>query len=75
MIARLKTWLAVAGAVVLAVVAALFMGQRRGRQAERADHDRRNLDAMKDAKDVRDEIDRESPDDVRRRLDGWMRDE
>jgi hypothetical protein len=63
------------GAIIITGLLAYFGGARRGRKDERAKQDRRNLDAMRDAKDVRDEIDRKSPDDLRRDLDGWMLDD
>lgn len=70
---RLQLWaaLAVAGAV------ALWVAYRRGRRAAAAAYAIRRADArvraMETARDVRDETSSASDDDLRRRLDRWVR--
>jgi len=75
MFARLKLWAIAAGGVLLAVLAAFGMGRREGRQQATTKQLRRRVDAGKEARQVQDEVNKRSDDDVRSQLDGWMRDD
>jgi hypothetical protein len=49
---RIKTWLAVAGALVLAVVAAFFGGRRSGKEDLRNERAGDTLDALEQGRDA-----------------------
>ena len=53
---KIKAWLAVAGAVVLAIVGAYLKGKATGRSDEKAAANERTLDQMRKAKEIEDEI-------------------
>lgn len=72
---RIKAWMAVAGALVLAVVAAFFGGRKSGREDLRNEQAGDTLDAIKRGREaVQDGRDSgASPDDRLRQNDGrWM---
>lgn len=69
----LTTIIAAILAAVVAIAGAWLRGKATGQRQEQDKRVRQDLDAVRKAKGVQDEIDRASPDDVRRRLDGWMR--
>lgn len=57
MMARLKLWLAGAAAFVVTVFAIYFKGRAAGLRDFENEQVRRRTDAMRKAKDVRDEVD------------------
>jgi hypothetical protein len=57
MMARLKLWLAGVAAFVVTVFGVYLKGRSAGRQDVENEHVRRRVDAMKKAKDIRDEVD------------------
>jgi len=71
MITRLKLWLAGAAAFVVTVFGVYLKGKSAGRQDVENEHVRRRIDAMKKAKDIRDEVD--SDPDLVRRAEQWTR--
>lgn len=71
MITRLKLWLAGAAAFVVTVFGIYLKGRSAGRQDVENEHVRRRVDAMKTAKDIRDEVDSDS--DLVRRSSEWLR--
>ena len=66
------------GAIALAVLAALWMAVRQGRQAAAADFTIRRSDArvrsMQTSKDIRNDVQTTGRADLERRADRWMRD-
>ena len=70
-VGRLKVWLAAASAFVLALLAAYLRGKSDGTSAEKDRHVRRRVEAMKTAKDVRDEV--ESDPYLADRASRWVR--
>jgi Flp pilus assembly protein TadB len=74
MIARLKLWLAVAGAAIIALAVAFLKGRASGAAEQANKSVRVALDAAKQRKRVDVEIDRLSDDAVRQRMrDRWQR--
>jgi len=71
MFGRIKLYAAAGLAFVLGLVGIYFRGKSAGAEAERNDHMRRRVDAMKTAKEVRDEV--ESDPDLVRRAHEWVR--
>ena len=69
--ARIKLYIAAGAAFVLGLLGIYWRGKSAGAEAERSKHLRRRVDAMKTAKDVRDEI-MDDPDLVRRASE-WVR--
>ena len=57
MIARFKLWLAGVAAFVVTVFGIYLKGKSAGRRDVENEHIRRRVDAMKKAKDIRDEVD------------------
>lgn len=57
------------------IFAAWFLGKREGRKGAKTDALMNSLKVSKKAREKQDEINKASPDDVMRRLDGWMRDD
>jgi len=68
---RLKLWLSAAGAFALALIGAYLRGKSDGTSAEKDRHVRRRIEAMKTAKDVRDEV--ESDPHLADRASRWVR--
>ena len=56
MLSKIKLYAAAGLAFVLGLVGIYWRGKSDGAEAERDEHTRRRVDAMKQAKDVRDEI-------------------
>jgi len=56
MFTRIKLWLAGAATAVAGLVALYFRAKADGRQEEENEHVRRRVEAMKTAKDVRDDV-------------------
>jgi len=71
MMARLKLWLAGVAAFVVTVFGVYLKGRSAGRQDVENEQVRRRVDAMKKAKDIRDEVD--SDPDLVRRAEQWTR--
>lgn len=67
---RLLAW----GAVAVAVLGALAMVRKSGRDAERADRTADTLKEVEKAKDVERKVDALAPDAARDRLRRWQRD-
>lgn len=61
---RLLAW----GTIVVAVLGALALVRKSGRDAERADQNQRKLEDISRANEIRDEVDRMPDDAVRDRL-------
>lgn len=90
MFSRLKTWLAVAGALVLTIAGALLAGMRHGRKHAQEQEQARDAAATTQAQEVRHDVEVETsklpdapaqrvgeadPDSAAGRLrDRWMRD-
>jgi len=72
---RLKLWAVIAGAAVVAFLAAFLRGRASGVADAKKAAQARAHEALKARREVTDELESESPDDRRRRLDGWMRDD
>ena len=68
---RLKLWLSAAGAFVLALIGVYLRGKSDGTSAEKDRQVRRRIEAMKTAKDVRDEV--ESDPYLADRASKWVR--
>lgn len=71
---RVKIWLAAAGAFLTLLIGAWFAGKREGTQTAEARQVRRRVEAMKEAKDVEDEVNSLGSDERRDALARWMRD-
>lgn len=71
MMARFKLWLAGVAAFVVTVFGVYLKGRSAGRQDVENEHVRRRIDAMKKAKDIRDEVD--SDPHFVDRAEQWMR--
>lgn len=71
---KIKGWLALAGAVIIAVLIAFFKGRSAGKAAEAAKAQQARIDSMKTAKEVTDEVSNLGNNDVDRELSQWMRD-
>lgn len=72
MFARLKLWMAGTAAFVVTVFAIYFKGRSAGHQQFENEQVRRRTDAMRKAKDVRDEVDSD-PYFVDRARQHWVR--
>ncbi len=73
MLARIKTWLAIAGGIVVALAIAFWRGQSAGRaleQARQATKDRRDAQTVANA---RAEARGQSDADLNKELDRWTR--
>lgn len=68
-------WVKVAGGAVLSVILAALAGRYKGRKDAEEEQRRRDAEAIETRKKVDDEVSHLSPDDRRKRLDGWVRDE
>jgi len=71
MLSKIKLYAAAGLAFVLGLVGIYWRGKSDGAEAERDERTRRRVDAMKQAKDVRDEV--ESDPDLVRRASEWVR--
>ena len=71
-IGRLFAKIAAVAAVILGVFVA---GRREGKRAGKVKDLKKSLETSDRAREKQDEIRKASPDDVARRLDGWMRDD
>ena len=71
MLGRFKLWLAAAGGFILALGVAYLRGKSAGANAEQGKQVRRRIEAMKTAKDVRDEV--ESDPHLADRASRWVR--
>ena len=67
---RLKMYLLSATAAVAALIGIYLKGKHAGKKQVENEHNRRRIDAMKTAKDVRDEV--ESDPDLVRRASEWV---
>lgn len=72
---KIKGWAALAGAALLAVGVAFLKGRSEGRRVFEAKRTEQRVGAMKERKDVDDEIDSLGHADVDQRLAKWMRDD
>jgi len=73
MLARIKTWLAIAGGIIVALAIAFWRGQSAGRaleQTRQAAKDRRDAQTVADA---RAEARGQSNEDLNKGLDRWTR--
>ena len=67
--------LAALGVFLASIAGALFYGRRKGAQTQQAKHEARAERARQTAEEIHDEIGKLNPDDVRRGLHRWMRDD
>ena len=68
-------WIKVLGGAILSVILAALAGRYKGRKDAEEEQRRRDAQALENRNKVHDEIQKLSPDDRRKRLDGWVRDE
>ena len=61
------------GGGIVTVIVFWFGGKQAGRQAERTDRERQRGEAIKDKKEIDDEVDALAPADLDVRFDHWMR--
>ena len=71
---RLGRWVSIAATVMVTLFVAFTRGMRRGRQAAEQEQVRRRVEAMREANEVRDDVQSRSDADVRDDLSRWMRD-
>jgi hypothetical protein len=71
---RLGRWVSVAATFAVTLLVAFTRGMRRGRQAAEQEQTRRRVEAMREAMEVRDDVQSRSNSDVRDDLSRWMRD-
>ena len=71
MLSKIKLYAAAGLAFVLGLLGIYWRGKSDGAEAERDERTRRRVDAMKQAKDVRDDV--ESDPDLVRRASEWVR--
>jgi len=74
MIARLKTWLALAGTVVLAMLGAFLWGAAKQKSNQKIQHFKARVSILQKAKEIEDEMDLMSDDAVSDELRKWLRD-
>lgn len=72
---KIKLGLGIAGAFVVALGIAVLKGRAEGIKTLEAEQQRRRLDAMKDRKEVDDEVQNLGSNDVDQRFDRWLRDD
>lgn len=72
--ARLKVWLALAGAVAMAIAAAYLTGRRSASADARAARARERLDAMKARKEIDNDVDAMGAADLDVEYRKWLRD-
>ena len=75
LLGKLKFYLAAALTAVAAFFGIYWMGTQRGSEKAKRKEAERALKAAKTEREKRDEINKLSPDERRRRLDGWMSDD
>lgn len=71
---RVGRWLFIAFSMVSVVALAYLRGKSEGRKQEEIQHVRRRVEAMREANEVRDDVESRSDSDVRDDLSRWMRD-
>ena len=74
MIARLKTWLALAGTVVLAKLGAFLWGAAKQKSNQKIRDLKARVSVLQNTKEIEDEVDLMSDDAVSDELGKWMRD-
>ena len=74
MIARLKTWLALAGTVVLAKLGAFLWGAAKQKSNQKIRDLKARVSILQKAKEIEDEVDPMSDDGVYDQLCKWLRD-
>ena len=71
---RFGRWMFIALSMVSVVALAYLRGKSEGRKQEEIQHVRRRVEAMREANEVRDDVQSRSDSDVRDDLSRWMRD-
>lgn len=74
MIARLKTWLALAGAFVLAMLGAFLWGAAKQKSNQKIRDLKARTSVLQSTKEIEDEVDLMSGDAVYDQLCKWLRD-
>ena len=69
------TWIKVLLGGILSVILAALAGRVQGRRDADEERKKNDADAIKHREQINAETDKLSPDDKRKRLDGWVRDE
>uniref|UniRef100_UPI003BAAF2FB hypothetical protein n=1 Tax=Stappia sp. TaxID=1870903 RepID=UPI003BAAF2FB len=72
--ARLQAWLALAGAVAVAIAAAYVTGRRSAAAEAHAERAREQLDAMRARKEIDDDVDAMGAADLDAEYRRWLRD-
>jgi len=70
---KLKLWISIAGAVIVAVAIAYMRGRSAGADARDAAEMKRRQAAMKEARKIENEVAGLSDDELDRRLSRWLR--
>ena len=73
LLARLKTYLAVAGAVLIAIAAAYFRGKKTAEHEFERDADKHLIDSMRVRREVEDEIETLDDTGLSERASRWLR--
>jgi protein-S-isoprenylcysteine O-methyltransferase Ste14 len=68
-------WIKVLGAGIISVILAALAGRYKGRRDAEDEQRKRDAQAIETRKETHDEVQKLSPSDRRKRLDGWVRDE
>jgi membrane protein implicated in regulation of membrane protease activity len=68
-------WVKVAGGAILSVILAALAGRYRGRKDAEEEQKKRDAEAIANRNKVNEDVEKLSPTDQRKRLDGWVRDE
>ena len=74
MIARLKTWLALAGALILAMLGTFLWGAAKQQSNQKIRNLKARVSVFQSTKEIEDEVDLMSDDAVSDELGKWMRD-
>lgn len=74
MIARVKTWLALAGAFVMAMLGAFLWGAAKQKSNQKIRDLKARVSVLQNSKEIEDEMDLMSDDAVSDELGKWMRD-
>ncbi len=69
---KLKLWLAISGAVIVAVAGAYLKGRSAGKEASEAAAMKRKMHAIKDAKRIENDVESLSESELDRRLSRWV---
>lgn len=72
---NIKTLLAAAGFLVLAIGVAFLRGRAAGKAAYQSRADRRRAEALKAAREIENEVDSLGSDQLRKRANRWVRDD